>query len=60
MLGHADNVLSENSFLGWMGYKLSTPGVGYFFNCCFYSYKEREQEGPEGDRQTPSKTGITP
>lgn len=28
MFGHADNVLSENSFQGWMGYKLSTPRVG--------------------------------
>lgn len=35
MFGHADNVLSENSFQGWMGYTLSTPRVGYFFNCCF-------------------------
>lgn len=35
MFGHADNVLSKNSFQGWMGYTLSTPRVGYLFNCCF-------------------------
>lgn len=43
MLGHADNVLSENSFQGWMGYKLSTPRVGYFFNCCFIPLKRKSK-----------------
>lgn len=43
MLGHADNVLSENSFQGWMGYKLSTPRVGYFFNCCFIPLKRESK-----------------
>lgn len=45
MFGHADNVLNENSFQGWMGYKLSTPRVGYFFNCCFILLGERQQGG---------------
>lgn len=52
MFGHADNVLSENSFQGWMGYKLSTPRVGYFFNCCFILLGERQQRGPERVRQS--------
>ena len=51
MFGHADNVWSENSFQGWMGYKLSTPRVGYFFNCCFILLGERQQGGPERVRQ---------
>lgn len=51
MFGHADNVLSENSFQGWMGYKLSTPRVGYFFNCCFIPLKREKQEGPERQRE---------
>lgn len=45
MFGHADNVLNENSFQGWMGYKLSTPRVGYFFNCSFILLGERQQGG---------------
>lgn len=52
MFGHADNVLSENSFQGWMGYKLSTPRVGYFCNCCFILLRERQQGGPERVRQS--------
>lgn len=52
MFGHADNVLSENSFRGWPGYKLSTPRVGYFFNCCFIPQK-RER----GERERAPKRG---
>lgn len=53
MFGHADNVLSENSFQGWMGYRLSTPRVGYFFNCCFIPLKrESKRDQKERDRQT--------
>lgn len=56
MLGHADNVLSENSFQGWMGYKLSTPRVGYFFNCCFIPLKKvRKRNQRETERQTDPK-----
>lgn len=61
MLGHADNVLSENSFQGWMGYKLSTPRVGYFFNCSFIPLcreQKKKREDQKRDRQTPSKAGI--
>lgn len=62
MFGHADNVLSENSFQGWMGYKLSTPRVGYFFNCCFIPLKRERQEGPEREsrrnRQSSGWAGI--
>lgn len=50
MFGHADNVLSENSFQGWMGYKLSTPRVGYFFNCCFIPLK-REGKWDQRERE---------
>lgn len=51
MFGHADNVLSENSFQGWMGYKLSTPRVGYFFNCCFIPLRrESKRDQRETDR----------
>lgn len=46
MFGHADNVLSENSFQGWMGYKLSTLRVGYFFNCCFILLR-RDSKGDQ-------------
>lgn len=53
MFGHADNVLSENSSQGWMGYKLSTPRVGYFFNCCFIPQKrEGRREQRERERET--------
>lgn len=48
MLGHADNVLRENSFQGWRGYKLSTPRVGYFFNCSFIPLSKKDQR--ETDR----------
>lgn len=58
MHGHADNVLSENSFQGWMGYRLSTPRVGYSFNCCFIPVKRESKMVQERDRQTPAKTGI--
>lgn len=61
MFGHADNVLSENSFQGWMGYKLSTPRVGYFFNCCFIPLKRERQEGPESAGETdraPASSGL--
>lgn len=52
MFGHADNVLSENSFQGWMGYKLSTPRVGYFFNCCFIPLKrELKRDQKKRDRK---------
>lgn len=51
MFGHADNVLSENSFQGWMEYKLSTPRVGYFFNCCFILLgRDSKGEQNESDR----------
>lgn len=53
MFGHADNVLSENSFQGWMGYKLSTPRVGYFFNCCFIPLKrEIKRDQKKRDRKS--------
>lgn len=55
MFGHADNVLSENSFQGWMGYKLSTPRVGYFFNCCFIPLKkESKWDQSKRERETHS------
>lgn len=58
MFGHADNVLSENSFQGWTGYKLSTPGVGYFLNCCFIPLKrESKRERREKERGR-DETGI--
>lgn len=60
MFGHADNVLSENSFQGWMGYKLSTPRVGYFFNCCFIPLKREKPRGTrerEKEKQTELKLG---
>lgn len=51
IFGHADNVLSENSFQGWMGYKLSTPRVGYFFNCCFILLgRDSKGDQKESDR----------
>lgn len=53
MFGHADNVLSENSFQGWMGYTLSTPRVGYFFNCCFILLRRTHgtRQTVQGERQ---------
>lgn len=58
MFGQGDNVLSENSFQDWMGYKLSTPRVGYFFNCCFIPLKRENKRGQrEKDRQRESKQG---
>lgn len=61
MFGHADNVLSENSFQGWMGYKLSTPRVGYFFNCCFIPLKKEskwDQSKREGETHSLRKARI--
>lgn len=58
MFGHADNVLNENSFQGWMGYKLSTPRVGYFFNCCFILLGERQQGG--GTRKSQAESFTRP
>ena len=53
MFGHADNVWSENSFQGWLGYKLSTPRVGYFFSCCFIHPKRGSGRGMrERERET--------
>lgn len=39
-----------------MGYKLSTPRVGYFFNCCFIPLKRRGTR--ERKRQTEPKPGC--
>lgn len=54
MFGHADNVLSENSFQGWMGDTLSTPRVGYFFNCCFI----RLRRNSEGDQNASDRVSM--
>lgn len=59
MFGHADNVLSKNSFQAWMGYRLSTPRVGYFFNCCFIPLKRESKRGRrERERESLGKAGI--
>lgn len=59
MFGHTDNVLSENSFQRWMGYKLSTPRVGYFFNWCFILPKrERERTGGKRAKDSTSNARI--
>lgn len=36
-----------------MGYKLSTPRVGYFFNCCFIPLKrEIKRDQKKRDRKS--------
>lgn len=57
MFGHADNVLSENSFQAWMGYKLSTPRVGYFFNCCLIPLKRETKRDQDKIDKTEPKQG---
>lgn len=57
MFGHADNVLSENSFQAWMGYKLSTPRVGYFFNGCLIPLKRETKRDQEEIDKTEPKQG---
>lgn len=58
MFGHADNVLSENSFQGWMGYKLSTPGVGYFFNFCFILLRRNTKGDQNESDESQSKANT--
>lgn len=58
MFGHADNVLSENSFQGWMGYKLSTPRVGYFFNCCFIPQKREGKRVRRERERAQARLGL--
>lgn len=41
-----------------MGYKLSTPRVGYFFHCCFIPPRRGGKREQKGDKQSPSKAGI--
>lgn len=49
-----------------MGYKLSTPRVGYFFNCCFIPLKreskweQRERERERETHRAQARLGLSP